>query len=536
MGAGCSRSDVAPAPAWAASLEVTARLRARFASTVDPAEWSKGKRRGVAVRALRQLARRHGNLTLREFVDQIVIPNTLATGKRFCNTLGKGNAEAFLSVPLGATLKDTAAAVSSVLADNVYVLTDFASCFQLPPVDTTSDIKSVRPLSEMREKAAQDYVNLTHAVTAVEKLVSVTITRSGDESAYAWRRLWCIQELARACAHGKKVAMVVGQAAAHGGEFVPNVEVARKAIGNVRVLEAKCDDPNERIALLDDVEQTGEGVEAVEEFIDKALQRAVKDMRNQLNDITLWLYTLEDDLGHSRRYVHYAPTFIENFASLVDVAQLNRSEISQALDACGVHAFGDRKHLTKAISELAHDPRFATANQNGKRDDSDAMQGSINDPGKWDFFISYTQRNASGMLVAHKMYHMLKEEGCSVWLDNEMADKSEAAMKEGILGSSCVIVVVSDVYLTRDFCLKELRWAKGAFKCIQPVVHVSDKSRIGELVQQGPADVQFLRSIDFVDLNMSDKEYLAVGVKKVLRNLEVVAGRTTPELVAPYGS
>ena len=92
-------------------------------------------------------------------------------------------------------------------------------------------------------------------------------------------------------------------------------------------------------------------------------------------------------------------------------------------------------------------------------------------------------------------------------------------MREGVLNARCVVAVVSDKYFTRMFCLKELAWAKRGGKVIQPVVTMDDKQRIGELVGEGPPEVQFLTGIDFVDFNMSDKEYMEVGVRKIRRNI-----------------
>ena len=70
-------------------------------------------------------------------------------------------------------------------------------------------------------------------------------------------------------------------------------------------------------------------------------------------------------------------------------------------------------------------------------------------------------------------------------------------------------------YIEREFCLKELRWAIAAEKTIVPVVDTAEKGNIAALVKAGPADLHTLLNIDFVDLNMSDKDYWTVGVNKI---------------------
>ena len=155
----------------------------------------------------------------------------------------------------------------------------------------------------------------------------------------------------------------------------------------------------------------------------------------------------------------------------------------------------------------------------GVGDSKEGGAAPLNAPGHWDFFVSYTQRDPAAQTVARALFQKLREAGQTCWLDVEMGSKSEAAMREGVLNAKCFVAVVSDVYLTREFCLKELAWAKDNGKTIQPVVAADDKARIGELIGIGPPEAQFLRGIDFVDLHLSDSEYMDVGVKKICRNV-----------------
>ena len=100
-----------------------------------------------------------------------------------------------------------------------------------------------------------------------------------------------------------------------------------------------------------------------------------------------------------------------------------------------------------------------------------------------------------------------------------MDDMSEAAMQEAVENSHAVLAVITgdgpgdeNAYLNRPFCLKELRWAFEKGTHVQPVVHLKDKERIGEFIKMAPADLKRIGSIDFVDLNHTDKRYWDVGL------------------------
>ena len=107
-----------------------------------------------------------------------------------------------------------------------------------------------------------------------------------------------------------------------------------------------------------------------------------------------------------------------------------------------------------------------------------------------------------------------------------MNNKSVEAMQEAVENSLVVLAVITgdgpgdgpddkNAYLSRDFCLRELRWAFKKGTHVQPVVDLEDKKRIGEFTKMAPADLKRIGSIDFVDLNPSDKEYWDVGLKKI---------------------
>ena len=116
---------------------------------------------------------------------------------------------------------------------------------------------------------------------------------------------------------------------------------------------------------------------------------------------------------------------------------------------------------------------------------------NLNEPGRWDFFISHTQRNGDAVALATDLYHSLERRGHSVWFDVKMHDKSRAAMEEGVRGSRCVIAIITegptknDNYFNRPYCLKELGWALESNVKIQPVVLGQDKKAIGTIRRYG---------------------------------------------------
>ena len=64
-----------------------------------------------------------------------------------------------------------------------------------------------------------------------------------------------------------------------------------------------------------------------------------------------------------------------------------------------------------------------------------------------------------------------------------MPEKDVAAMENGVRNSQTVIVVLSEVYFTRPYCIKELEWAQDAGVSVCPVIDVLLKPRIGQIHQ-----------------------------------------------------
>ena len=55
----------------------------------------------------------------------------------------------------------------------------------------------------------------------------------------------------------------------------------------------------------------------------------------------------------------------------------------------------------------------------------------------------------------------------------------------------------------------------GQGAATQPVVHLNDKTRIGTFIGMAPDDLKKIGGIDFVDLNLTDKDYWKLGLTKV---------------------
>ena len=145
--------------------------------------------------------------------------------------------------------------------------------------------------------------------------------------------------------------------------------------------------------------------------------------------------------------------------------------------------------------------------------------------------ISYTQRSDRAIALATKLEKDLAHRGYSVWLDVNMNDKSEAAMKEAVEHSMGAPNPDDDnAYLKRAFCLSELRWAFNAItdpnlplKHLQPLVRMDDKNNIAAFIAMAPDDLKHIGNIDFVDLNTTDNNYWTLGVENILKKA-VAAG------------
>ena len=162
-------------------------------------------------------------------------------------------------------------------------------------------------------------------------------------------------------------------------------------------------------------------------------------------------------------------------------------------------------------------------------------RGALNAPGAWHFMISYTQRSDRAIALATSLEKDLVHRGYSVWLDVNMNDKSEAAMKEAVENSMVVLALITggtpnldddNAYFKRDFCVQELKWAFAANKYVQPVVRMDDKNNISSFIAMAPGELKCVGNVDFVDLNTTDKSYWRVGIEKILQKAEACGALT----------
>jgi len=154
---------------------------------------------------------------------------------------------------------------------------------------------------------------------------------------------------------------------------------------------------------------------------------------------------------------------------------------------------------------------------------SHPRQSPSNEPGHWDAMISYTQRNPTSETLAVKLSGELQKRGLAVWLDVEMGRRDEAAMREGVENSRCVVAVVSGppgadaAYFRRPFCLSELRWAHAAAVPVVPVVSAEDKGIITEFFADIPDDLSHIKSANWEHIDRKDADYFRLGVDKIIR-------------------
>eukprot|EP00942_MAST-04A_sp_MAST-4A-sp1_P011527 g11527.t1 len=142
-------------------------------------------------------------------------------------------------------------------------------------------------------------------------------------------------------------------------------------------------------------------------------------------------------------------------------------------------------------------------------------QSIMNQPGYWDYFISYATVDAS--IIAEKIYssmtlHLPWALRKSCWLDVYMKARDADAMEEGVKNSKTFVLVLSKLYFTRDWCRKEIQWA---IKYKIPTVIVTDvkyKDKIGNLLKKCPTSlVSNITSFNVIDLNLRDSQYFNLG-------------------------
>ena len=101
----------------------------------------------------------------------------------------------------------------------------------------------------------------------------------------------------------------------------------------------------------------------------------------------------------------------------------------------------------------------------------------MNEPGHWDYFISHAQKD--GAVFAEGIYSAMKfEQNKTCWLDVKMKERDESAMENGVINSNIFLMIVSETYFTRPFCIKEIEWAVKYKKPIVIVIDVKLKIKL----------------------------------------------------------
>jgi WD40 repeat protein len=137
----------------------------------------------------------------------------------------------------------------------------------------------------------------------------------------------------------------------------------------------------------------------------------------------------------------------------------------------------------------------------------------INQPGKWDYFISHVQTESAA--IAEALYGALVRAGHSVWFDVKMKKKDDEAMIEGVKNSAKFVPIVSSTYFERKFCILEASTARECGAKMVPCVDREDKTNIGALLSNCPPQLKDIGNIEFISLDRSDHESFDLGVRKV---------------------
>lgn len=103
----------------------------------------------------------------------------------------------------------------------------------------------------------------------------------------------------------------------------------------------------------------------------------------------------------------------EGAESVADLVEL--SDLAEFCSGVGMNAV-QRNKLSKALAGRGGSGGAAPVKQ------SEAGPTTVisNAPGRWDVFLSHTQRDPAAVVLASEMYYELKERGLAVWLDVKM--------------------------------------------------------------------------------------------------------------------
>jgi hypothetical protein len=135
---------------------------------------------------------------------------------------------------------------------------------------------------------------------------------------------------------------------------------------------------------------------------------------------------------------------------------------------------------------------------------------------KWDIFISHKQGNG-GSQCQMLFQHLTHAQGVKVWLDMDATDLSVAGMEEGVRASGTVMVFITDGIFEREFCIKEIEWAKQNNKPIVAMYERDERhggNTVASLMAQIPEHLAYLKNDEWIEFNPR-KEYFDACVIQV---------------------
>ena len=120
-------------------------------------------------------------------------------------------------------------------------------------------------------------------------------------------------------------------------------------------------------------------------------------------------------------------------------------------------------------------------------------------PCRWKYMISYRQAEAKEEAI--KLAYELTGDKNEVWLDVNMDDQSEDAMREAVRDSEVFVCMLTPSYLESSYCSKELNWARVFEK---PIVSVyPSQFSVGQILKAAPAELAWIASYDSKKIDIS---------------------------------
>ena len=92
---------------------------------------------------------------------------------------------------------------------------------------------------------------------------------------------------------------------------------------------------------------------------------------------------------------------------------------------------------------------------------------------RYHIFISHMQQEASGDVGT--LFFLFEQMGIHGWRDMNQTDLTEAGMRQGVYDSDVFILFLTNSYLSRPFCLLELKWALEFGKKIVIVQEIDER-------------------------------------------------------------